>query len=771
LVQDANDEPPAFQARLQVSEMGWFSYEETTPAGRRFAALSADSADVDTCERIARNLAPLILGEKGKQQDLSQEVRLLPLLGYSSADSLAAVDTWLPHSREALLRIPLGIGTTGEPVLLDIKEAAEGGMGPHGLIIGATGSGKSELLRTIVTSLAITHDPETLNFVLADFKGGASFADLAGLPHVAGLITNLQSDLTLVDRMRAALSSEQERRQQILRNAGRDNIQLYHLRRQHVPNMEPLPHLIVVVDEFAELLANRPEFLELFVAIGRVGRSLGMHLLLATQRLGEGHIQGLEGLLRYRICLRTFSVMESSAVLDTADAFYLPSFPGIGYFKVDTTIYEQFKSALISAPYIKSSQHAADQVMVRRFSPTGKLVPSVKAITKSSDSSPGALPKIKDESQHTDMEVVVQHLIARQTRKQSAPVHQVWLPPLPPHLTLSEVFALHSASKGATPANKLHTRPDLLQVPIGIVDKPALQKQDPLVLDFSGSGGHLAIVGAPQTGKSTFLQTLITAFSVTHSPREVQFYCIDLGGGLLRHLEHMPHVGSVCDKTERAKVQRVIRQIRAIIEERVSLFREARIDTIMAFRAHRQAGEFKHMPFGDVFLVIDDFAHFQQEFEDLEIELFEVATAGLTYGVHLIFASNRWSDIRSKLRDPIGTRLELRLNEPLESEVGKAAALSLPAGVPGRGLLKTSLHFQVALPRFGDARHLQEQPLPEAMEAIIPALRQKWKGESAPPIRMLPALVTEHDLPAPKTDRRSGVPIGLEEVELQPVYI
>ncbi len=771
LVQDASDEPPALQARLQISEMGWFSYEETTPAGRRFAALSADSADVDTCERIARSLTPLILGEKGKQQDLSQEVRLLPLLGYSSADSLATTDTWLPRARESLLRVPLGIGTTGEPVLLDIKEAAEGGMGPHGLIIGATGSGKSELLRTIVTSLAITHNSETLNFILADFKGGASFADLAGLPHVAGLITNLQSDLTLVDRMRAALSSELERRQQILRDAGRDNIHLYQQRRQLFPDMQPLPHLLVVVDEFAELLANRPEFLDLFVAIGRVGRSLGMHLLLATQRLGEGHIQGLEGLLRYRICLRTFSAMESAAVLDTADAFYLPSFPGIGYFKVDTTIYEQFKSALISAPYIPSSEDGAELASVRRFSATGKLVPTGRAVTRSNGSSPGALEKIRNEAQQTDMTVVIQHLIARQAQQQKAPVHQVWLPPLPHQLTLSEVFTLHSAGKAPTPASNLHIRPDLLQVPIGIIDKPALQKQDPLLLDFSGAGGHLAIVGAPQTGKSTFLQTLILAFGVTHSPREVQFYCIDLGGGQLRHLEHMPHVGSVCDKTERAKVQRLIRQIRTVIEERVALFREARIDTIMTLRARRQAGEFPTMPFGDVFLVIDDFAHFQQEFEDLEIELFEVATAGLTYGVHLIFASNRWSDIRSKLRDPIGTRLELRLNEPLESEVGKAAALSLPAGVPGRGLLKTGLHFQVALPRFQGEAHGPEQTQPEALETLIRALQQKWKGMAAPLIRILPALVTEHDLPAPRTDRQSGVPIGLEELELQPVYI
>ncbi|HEY7348381.1 MAG TPA: type VII secretion protein EccCb [Ktedonobacterales bacterium] len=772
LVHDAADEPPILQARLQVSEMGWFSYEETAPEGRRFAGLSADFADVATCERIARSLTPLVLGEKGKQQDLSQEVRLLPLLGHAFADDLAASDTWHARSRSELLRVPFGIGAAGEPVILDIKEAAEGGMGPHGLIIGATGSGKSELLRTIVTSLAITHDPETLNFVLADFKGGASFADLAGLPHVAGLITNLQSDLTLIDRMRAALSSEQERRQQMLREAGNlDNIQQYHARRQIFPGMEPMPYLMIVVDEFAELLANRPEFLELFVAIGRVGRSLGMHLLLATQRLGEGRIQGLEGLLRYRICLRTFSVLESAAVLDTPDAFYLPSFPGIGYFKVDTTIYEQFKSALISAPYSPGGMNGIEQAPVQRFSPTGKLVPYVRALPQNGGSAVGALQKAGDESLHTDMDVVITHLIARQTQQQKVAVHQVWLPPLASYLTLGEVFSMQSASKIEAPSRKPLPRPDLLQVPIGIVDMPALQKQEPLLLDFSGAGGHLAIVGAPQTGKSTFLQTLITAFGVTHTPYEVQFYCIDLGGGQLRLLEHLPHVGSVCDKTERDKVRRLIRQIRMIIEERMYLFREARIDTIMTLRSRRQAGEFQDMPFGDVFLVIDDFAHFQQEFEDLEIELFEVATAGLTYGVHLVFASNRWSDIRSKLRDSLGARLELRLNDPLESEVSKAAALSLPAGAPGRGLLKNGLHFQVAVPRFGSGAIVQAQPLSEAVETLVHALRQEWRGVSAPLIRMLPALVTQHDLPAPGTDQRSGVPVGLEELELQPVYI
>ena len=204
---------------------------------------------------------------------------------------------------------------SGDPLVLDLKEAAEHGVGPHGLVIGATGSGKSELLRTVVAGLAATHPPEQLAFVLVDFKGGAAFADLARLPQVAGLITNLQSDLSMVGRAMAALQGELARRQRLLHLAGNQpDLRAYAARRAADPRLEPLPSLLVVVDEFGELLAARPEFLDLFIAIGRVGRSLGMHLLLASQRLDEGHLRGLDSHLRFRICLRTFSAAESSDV-------------------------------------------------------------------------------------------------------------------------------------------------------------------------------------------------------------------------------------------------------------------------------------------------------------------------------------------------------------------------------------------------------------------------------------------------------------------------
>ncbi len=257
--------------------------------------------------------------------------------------------------------MPLGKHEKGKLLLLDLKEASEKGDGPHGLVVGATGSGKSELLRTLVISQAILHNPDEVNFVFVDFKGGASFADLAALPHVAGIITNLEGEPALIDRMYSSLLGELRRRQRMLHEAGNlDNIQQYRAKWQtNRDTMQPLPHLLLIVDEFAELLVNRPDFLELFVAIGRIGRSLGLHLLLATQRLEEGRLKGLESHLRYRICLRTFSAAESSTVLGKPDAYYLPSAPGIGYLKVDAKTPQRFKAALISIPY--QAGKSADQ--------------------------------------------------------------------------------------------------------------------------------------------------------------------------------------------------------------------------------------------------------------------------------------------------------------------------------------------------------------------------------------------------------------------------
>jgi len=766
VVNDESQEPVQVGARLSISAVGDLAFEELHYGGLHLEGLLPDTIDLETCERIARRMAPLTLGAASVQEDFSQDVHLLNLLEIPAADALDPAITWLPRTRADLLRVPFGKKKDGSLVYLDLKETADRGMGPHGLIVGATGSGKSELLRTLVVALAITHDPQTLNLVLIDFKGGASFADFDALPQVAGIVTNLQSDLMLVDRVYSALLGEQQRRQRMLHDAGNlDNIKQYQEVWARNHTIAPMPHLIIIVDEFAELIANRSDFLDLFVQMGRVGRSLGIHLLFATQRLEEGRIKGLESHLRYRICLRTYSASESKTVLEKADAYYLPSMPGMGYFKVDTEIYDLFKAGLVSVPHVSLEEKALFGRRPRLFTSAGKLVQHPDA----DQSERGRVAH----TLRTEMDVVIERLaLASQKTTQSKAVHQVWLPPLEKVLPFGQVLQrtermdLDGTSWGMSPVF------GDLRVPVGLLDIPLKQEQIPCWLDFSGIGGHLALVGAPRSGKSTFLRTLITAFLLTHSPRDVQIYGIDMGGGLLHIFEQAPHVGATCGKAERDKVRRVVRQVRQVIEEREFFFRERGIDTMATLRARRQNGEFPDMPFGDIFLLIDNFGQFFLEFDQLEADLLEIIANGLSYGVHLVLTANRWAEIRTKLRDNIGTRLELRLNDPQESELGKATASALPIDTPGRGATRDKLFFQVALPLIERETPTLDQlntVVQQSLNNLVQRICLAWKGEPAPPVYMLPSRVSYEDLPPP--EKQTGVPLALEEFRLSPLSI
>ncbi|HEY1974529.1 MAG TPA: type VII secretion protein EccCa, partial [Pseudonocardia sp.] len=300
--------------------------------------------------RMARFRPP-----RGVEPDTGRPLRntvgLPELLGMAGATAISVARARWTSSPRDTLRVPLGIGESGEPVLLDLKESGQGGFGPHGLCIGATGSGKSELLRTLLLGLAATHPSDRLNLVLIDFKGGATFLGMAGLPHVSAVITNLRDEMALVDRMADALAGEINRRQQVLRDAGNlASVADYERKRLSNPGLPPLPALLIVVDEFSEMLSQRPELVDLMVRIGRLGRSLQMHLLLASQRLDEGRLRGLESHLSYRIALRTFSPAESRAVLGVPDAYQLPPMPGSGYLALGTDELIRFRAAYVSGP-------------------------------------------------------------------------------------------------------------------------------------------------------------------------------------------------------------------------------------------------------------------------------------------------------------------------------------------------------------------------------------------------------------------------------------
>ena len=658
--------------------------------------------------------------------------------------------------------MPIGVGADGAPVELDLKESAQDGMGPHGLLIGATGSGKSELLRTLVLALATTHSSETLNFVLIDFKGGATFASLDRLPHTAAVITNLADELPLVDRMVDAIDGELIRRQEVLRKAGNyASLRDYEKARSGGAALPPLPSLLVICDEFSELLSAKPDFIDLFVQIGRLGRSLGVHLLLASQRLEEGRLRGLDTHLSYRVGLRTFSALESRAVLGVPDAYELPRSPGHGYLKFGNEPLLRFKAAYVSGPLPRagtrtSAGGAGADPQILAYST--RYVPAPKP-AKPVEPPPEAIP-----AGESVLDVTVDRLGG-----QGPPAHQVWLPPLTVSAALDELLGpvVADPARGLAFANpELH---GALQVPIAMVDKPREQVRDVMWLQLAGAAGHVAVVGSTLSGKSTALRSMICGLALTHTPAEVQVYCLDFGGGGLGTLRDLPHVGGVSSRLDTVGVRRTVGEMSTLLAERETRFAALGIDSMGSYRRRRanpaNPGT-DNDPFGDVFLVIDGWATLRKEYEELEPAITDIATRGLSYGIHVVAATSRWMDFRPAIRDLFGSRLELRLGDPSDSSVNRRAAMTVPE-MPGRGIIEHPtdknkfLHLLTVRPELSTIADTND---------LVKEVAANWHGTPAPRVRLLPALVPYPDL---DLDRSTGLrlPIGIAEADLQPVEI
>ncbi|MEU8526643.1 type VII secretion protein EccCa [Streptomyces sp. NPDC048629] len=721
-----------------------------------------DALSVGRAGKLARLIAPYRAGGSvEKSEPTLADFELPTLLGVGDAKKIDPQITWRPRSTWDQLRIPIGISESGVPVELDIKEAARGGMGPHGILIGATGSGKSELLRTLVLGMALTHSSETLNFVLVDFKGGATFLGMERLPHTSAVITNLADELPLVDRMQEALQSEMTRRQELLRAAGNySSVHDYEKARAAGAPLDPLPSLFIVVDEFSELLSQKREFIETFVMIGRLGRSLAVHLLLASQRLEEGRIHALQSHLSYRIGLRTFSANESRAVLGVPDAYTLPSAPGHGYLKTDTSTLERFRAAYVSGVYRAATTRTRRQAVIEQ-----QVVPFTTQyiaprVLESAEPDAQDTASDNDAVAETMMDIILERLEA-----QGPPAHRVWLPPLgaPPTLDMLLPTLERHPELGLCTAG--WEGRGTLQVPVGIVDKPLEQRRDNLWADLSAAGGHVGVVGGTQSGKSTLVRSMVTAMALTHTPREVQFYCLDFGGGSLSSLRGLPHVGSVAGRLDVDRVVRSVNEIKALIDRRENAFPANGVESMAEYRKARKAGRFADDPYGDVFLVIDGWFTLRQDFERLEPAIQEIASRGLAYGVHLIIASNRWADFRAWLRDAMGTRFELRLGEPMESDINSKAAAGVPK-VPGRGLTRQHLHFMAAVPRIDGVESAEE--LADTHRALVADIAQSWQGPTAPQVKLLPDVLPFAEVPAPEADVR--VALGMEERALGPAW-
>ncbi|GAA1597800.1 type VII secretion protein EccCa [Actinoplanes couchii] len=731
--------------------LGTWTMDHESEVGR------ADGLTVAGAEAVARRLAPLRLAVAADPggSSTATETGLPELIGLADAESFSVANGWPARAPRDMLRVPIGVSADGMPIELDIKESAQDGMGPHGLLIGATGSGKSELLKTLVLALAATHSSEVLNFILIDFKGGAAFSAMDRLPHTAAVVTNLEHALPLVDRMFDALEGEMARRQEVLSKAG-NYASLYDYERARAGGapLAPLPTLFIVCDEFTEMLQKKQDFIEIFLQIGRLGRSLGVHLLLASQRLEDGRLRGLDTHLSYRIGLRTFSALESRAVLGVPDAYELPKAPGNGYLKFGMEPLVRFKAAYVSGSVRTRGPSGA---RVQQHGP--RVLPwstQHVAVLETAVVEPKPAAKQDDGPKLADM--MVDRIVG-----QGPPAHQVWLPPLEESSTLDELLGPVGVmpGRGLTFTNpSVHNR---LQVPIAIVDKPREQLRDVMWLQLAGAAGHVAVVGGTLSGKSTALRTLICGLALTHTPAEVQIYCMDFGGGSLGTLRDLPHVGGVFSRLDTEGIRRTAGEMITLLAEREARFAELGVDSMASYRSRRPAND----SFGDVFLVIDGWSTIRKEFDELEPVLTDLATRGLSYGIHLVAASSRWMDFRSGVRDLFGSRLELRLGDPTDSVINHRAAKDVPEDTPGRGMIvhptnrAKGLHLLTVRPEVGSLGDTA---------GLVKAIATAWEGKPAPRVRLLPPSVPYSALHA---ERGSGlrIPIGIAEANLQPVEI
>ncbi|MDV8001195.1 type VII secretion protein EccCa [Rhodococcus sp. IEGM 1408] len=744
-----------------------------------------DAMSPPEAERLAMALARFRPADTVTDADGSTSTRRAPglpdLLGIGLATQVDPAVAWRRRGERDRLRVPVGVTPDGAPVELDLKEAAQGGMGPHGLCIGATGSGKSEFLRTLVLGLVATHDPDALNLVLVDFKGGATFLGLESLAHVAAVITNLQAEITMVDRMRDALEGELTRRQEVLRAAGNyAGVGEYEAARAKGAPLDPMPALVIVVDEFSELLSSKPEFAELFLTIGRLGRSLHVHLLLASQRLEEGRLRGLDSHLSYRIALKTFSATESRTVLGVTDAYHLPATPGAGYLKIDAGDPVRFDAAYVSGPYLQDRRLDGSSVVipvaraaVRPFSAWYMPVPALAPALR--DHHPGdpagdaadaaAAEPDGDRNESTSLLDVLVGRLAGHGR----PAHEVWLPPLGAGAPLD-------AAVGTEPSGARDNRPPTWRFPLAVIDLPFEQRRDIWHVDLSGADGNIAVVGGTRSGKSTTLSTLILSAAATIEPDRLSIYVVDLGGGALQSVAGLPHVGGVARRGEEERIRRTVAEVGTELKRRETAFREAGVTSVdQARRRLTELDGRRVAEYPDVLLVIDGWQAFRTDFEDLEQLVVTMVADGLSYGVHVALSAARWADLRPALRDALGTRVELRLGDPTDSMIDRRVAMTVPSE-PGRGLSSGRHHMLVYQPRLDGL--VETEGIAAATASAARHLAQRWRARvgdiGAGPVRMLPEVLPYAQLASlsrPGSDgSRTRVPLGVDEADLTVVY-
>ncbi|MGH9120024.1 MAG: FtsK/SpoIIIE domain-containing protein, partial [Acidimicrobiales bacterium] len=615
--------------------------------GERITGFLAGGLTVDVARDCARSLArfedpELDLVGAG----LPASIRLLPLLDLEECTPEAITARWKAGGSDPKPASPIGVAEDG---IFSVDFVADG---PHALVGGTTGAGKSELLRTMVAGLAATVDPDHLTFVLVDFKGGSAFDECAKLPHTVGMVTDL--DEHLAERALRCLEAELKFRERLLRSAAATDLPDY--LRNH-KGAEPLPRLIVIIDEFATLKAELPEFIDALVGVAQRGRSLGVHMLLATQRPQGAISDNIRANTNLRIALRVQDKSDSSDVIDVPDAAAIPrTAPGRAYVRLGPNEVVAIQTALSTGARNEASWVPVD------------VAPFVYGPQPRPAEAPPTADGGRDDRsavEVTDLAVLVATITEAFDRSGRPEPRRPWPDPLPTEIDLDGLIdGAMAAADG-----------DLGYVPLALADDPDSQRQYPT--GWRMVDGNLLVYGLVGSGTTTLLSSLALSLARVMPPDALHLYVIDYGAGELAPLADLPHCGGVVLASERERQQRLFRFLRSELDRRRQLPAQERAEQ------------------ATIVTMIDGWPALVAEYQDIAgqelIEAFiRVCSDGPEVGLYVVITGDRAGAISHLIASTVRQRWVLRMANPSDYSVADISARAVPTMLPGHALVSES---------------------------------------------------------------------------------
>lgn len=697
-----------------------------------FTPESITQGDISAAAEV---LANLMLDSPAESIRLPASLSFLEMYGVGKTEHLNALSRWKENNPVTSLQAPIGVNQYGMTFYLDLHEKAHG---PHGLVAGMTGSGKSEFIITYILSLAVNYHPDEVAFILIDYKGGGLSGAFENptlgikLPHLAGTITNL--DGASVTRALISIQSELRRRQAIFnktaQQTGEGSIDIYKYQNLYRNGIvkEAVPHLFIISDEFAELKAQQPEFMAQLISAARIGRSLGVHLILATQKPTGVVDDQIWSNSRFRVCLKVQERADSVEMLKRPDAAELKD-TGRFYLQVGfNELFELGQSAWCGAPYIP-----VDRVEKKRYNSVGVIdnLGQVLLDVKPQNNNKGTVA-----NQVTSIVRYLSDLALEENICGS----RLWLPEIPEFIYLEDL-----CNKYCQEAN-----PYLLNPIIGEYDDPANQQQGLLTIPFTKEGNAL-IYGITGSGKTTLLNTLLVGLLNEHNAEQLNVYIVDMGGETLRAFADAPQVGDVLVAEDVEKIYNLFKLLRAEIVKRKKLF--ADVDGDYVGYAAKTAD-----PLPQVLVIINNYSAFIEQFEALDESLAQLSRECSKYGIYLMMTVNAANAVRYRVLQNFSNVYALRLNDNSDyiGLFGGTGGI-YPSKIKGRGIFKTTqtYEFQTA--------HFAPDYSREALADFITGLNEK-ADMRAPSVPAMPERLTPEFFQNEFT--LEAIPIGLEKQSL-----